>query len=196
MSVYIDGVSPDNSKNVHIHDCDIEAGDDGIVFKSSFNMNKFDICKNILVENCVVKSRCSALKFGTETNGGFEDITIRNIKVKETRLCGIVIESVDGAVIKNILIKDIDMVNVSTPLFIYLGDRMRAPKGTPVGKISDVVIENVTASGPYEPYNIIPLNYFAFKENSYIQYPWMGAMSYTPEEIEEQNYKTLCFADT
>ncbi len=185
MSVYIDGISPDNSKNVYIHDCEVEAGDDGIVFKSSYNMNKFDICENILVENCVVKSRCSAIKFGTETNGGFENITIKDILIKETRLCGIAIESVDGAVIKNLLIKDINMYNVSTPLFVYLGDRMRAPEGTPVGKISDVVIENVKAYGPYEPYNIVPLNYFAFKDNSYVQYPWMDAMNHTEEESEK-----------
>ena len=36
LRVYIDGVSPDNSKNVRIHDCDIEAGDDAIVFKTSY----------------------------------------------------------------------------------------------------------------------------------------------------------------
>ncbi|MBQ7292938.1 MAG: hypothetical protein IJW79_04275 [Clostridia bacterium] len=35
MCVYIDGISPDNSKNVKIYDCDVESGDDGIVFKSS-----------------------------------------------------------------------------------------------------------------------------------------------------------------
>jgi polygalacturonase len=36
MRVHIDGISPDNSKNVRIHDCDVETGDDGIVFKSSY----------------------------------------------------------------------------------------------------------------------------------------------------------------
>ena len=36
MQVYIDGISPDNCKNVNIHDCDIQTGDDGIVFKSSY----------------------------------------------------------------------------------------------------------------------------------------------------------------
>ena len=34
LRVYIDGISPDNSKNVRIYNCDVEAGDDAIVFKS------------------------------------------------------------------------------------------------------------------------------------------------------------------
>ena len=65
MRVYIDGISPDNSKNVRIHDCDVETGDDGIVFKSSYTLNRLDICKDIHVWNCRVKSRCNAIKFGT-----------------------------------------------------------------------------------------------------------------------------------
>ena len=78
MRVYTDGISPDNSKNVYIHDCDLETGDDGIVFKSSYTLNRLDICKDIKVEKCKVKSRCSAIKFGTETNGGFENIVVKN----------------------------------------------------------------------------------------------------------------------
>ncbi|MBO4594537.1 MAG: right-handed parallel beta-helix repeat-containing protein [Clostridia bacterium] len=185
MRTYIDGISPDNSKNVKIYDCDIETGDDGIVFKSSFTLNRIDYCKNIRVWNCKIKSRCNAIKFGTETNGGFDNIDVRDIRINDTRLCGICIESVDGAVITNVRISNVYMKNVATPLFIFLGDRMRAPAGTPVGRISDITIENVTAEGPYVPYEIIPMNYWSFIAKSEIQYPWMGVLSFTPEEIEK-----------
>ena len=47
LYVFIDGISPDNSKNVRIYDCDVEAGDDAIVFKSSYTLNRLDICKNM-----------------------------------------------------------------------------------------------------------------------------------------------------
>jgi polygalacturonase len=114
MIVYIDGVSPDNSKNVRIHDCDIEAGDDAIVFKSSYNQNKIDICKDIHVYNCRLKSRCSSVKFGTETNGGFENVLIENIDIRDTRISGIAIESVDGAIIDGITIKNVTMKNVTS----------------------------------------------------------------------------------
>ena len=172
MRVYIDGISPDNSKNVTIRNCDIECGDDGIVFKSSYNLNRLDECRNILVEKCVVKSRCNAIKIGTETNGGFKDMTIRNIDIRETRLGGICIESTDGADIDNILISDITMKNVGTPIFIFLGDRLRGPEGTQVGSIENITIQNVKAEGPYVPYEVIEWGYASYKKGDREQYPW------------------------
>lgn len=173
MRVYIDGISPDNSKNVRIHDCDLETGDDGIVFKSSYTLNKIDICKNIHVWNCKVKSRCNALKFGTETNGGFEDILIENIEVYETRISGIAIESVDGAIIDGITIRNVKMRNVNAPIFIHVGRRMRGPVGREIGKIKNILLENITARGPYEPYEVIAWNYFYYKRNDTLQKPWV-----------------------
>ena len=171
MRVYIDGISPDNSKNVRIHDCDVETGDDGIVFKSSYTLNKLDICKDIHVWNCKIKSRCNAIKFGTETNGGFENILIEDIQVRETRITGISIESVDGAVIDGVTIRNVEMTNVNAPIFVHIGKRMRGPEGRAIGKIKNVTLENITADGPYEPYKIIAWNYFSYKENDFYQDP-------------------------
>ena len=56
LRVYIDGISPDNSKNVRIHDCDIEAGDDAIVFKSSYTLNRLGVCIDLrfqILLNCL-----------------------------------------------------------------------------------------------------------------------------------------------
>lgn len=171
MRVYIDGISPDNSKNVRIHDCDVETGDDGIVFKSSYTLNKLDICKDIHVWNCKIKSRCNAIKFGTETNGGFENILIEDIKMRETRITGISIESVDGAVIDGVTIRNVEMTNVNAPIFVHIGKRMRGPAGREIGKIRNITLENITADGPYEPYEIIAWNYFSYKENDFYQDP-------------------------
>lgn len=173
MKVYIDGISPDNSKNVKIYDCDIDSGDDGIVLKSSYTLNRLDICKNIKVWDCKVKSRCNALKIGTETNGGFENIEFDNIEVYETRISGIAIESVDGAVIDGVVIKNINMKNVNAPIFVHIGKRMRGPKGRSIGSIKNVTLENITASGPYIPYEAMPPNYVSFEGNDRVQYPWI-----------------------
>ncbi len=171
MRVYIDGISPDNSKNVRIHDCDVETGDDGIVFKSSYTLNRLDICKDIQVWDCSIKSRCNAIKFGTETNGGFENISIENIKIKDTRITGISIESVDGAIIDGITIRNVEMRNVNAPIFVHVGKRMRGPAGREVGKIKNVLLENITAEGPYEEYEIMPWNYFSYKAGDTKQNP-------------------------
>lgn len=171
MRVYIDGVSPDNSKHVKIYDCDIEAGDDAIVFKSSYTLNRLDICKDIHVWNCRLKSRCNCIKFGTETNGGFEDILIENIDMRQTRITGISIESVDGAVIDGVTIRNVKMSNVNAPIFIHVGRRMRGPEGLEIGKIKNITLENITADGPYEPYDIVAWNYFSYKDNDFYQDP-------------------------
>ena len=172
IKTYIDGISPDNCKDVSISDCEIEAGDDGIVFKSSYTLNRLDVCKNIIVKDCKVKSRCNAIKFGTETNGGFFDFTITNIQIYETRLAGIAVESVDGAMIDNLVFDNITMKNVGTPFFIHLGKRMRGPKDRAVGSISNIRFANIFASGKYVGYDIMPWNYDSFKQNDCYQYPW------------------------
>jgi len=173
MCVYIDGISPDNSKNVKIYDCDVESGDDGIVFKSSYTLNRLDVCRNMRVWNCKIKSRCNALKFGTETNGGFYDTVVENIEIRDTRISAIAIESVDGAIIDGLTIKNVNMTNVNAPLFIHIGKRMRGPEGREIGQIKNVTLENINVDGPYEPYNIIAWNYFSYKNNDFRQYPWI-----------------------
>ena len=172
LYVYIDGISPDNSKKVRIYNCDVEAGDDAIVFKSSYTLNRIDICKDIKVWNCRLKSRCTAIKFGTETNGGFENIEIEDIDIRETRITGIGIESVDGADVNGVSIKNVHMRNVNAPLFIHIGKRMRGPSGREIGRIRNVTLENIVAEGPYEPYEVVAWNYFCFKEGDTYQYPW------------------------
>ena len=189
MRVYIDGISPDNSKNVRIHDCDMETGDDGIVFKSSYTLNRLDICKDIHVWNCKVKSRCNAIKFGTETNGGFENILIENIDIRETRIAGISIESVDGAIVDGITIRNITMRNVNAPIFVHIGKRMRGPAGREVGKIKNVLLENITAEGPYEEYEIMPWNYFSYKDNDTLQKPWIFGVAESFDDTKSGNTK-------
>ena len=187
MRVYIDGISPDNSKNVRIHSCDIETGDDGIVFKSSYNLNRLDVCKDIHVWNCRVKSRCNAIKFGTETNGGFENILIEDVKIRETRITGIVIESVDGAVIDGITIRNVEMKNVNAPIFIHVGKRMRGPEGRDIGRIRNITLENITADGPYEPYEIIAWNYYSYAAGDTTQYPWIFGVAESFDDTKSGN---------
>jgi polygalacturonase len=140
------------------------------------------------VRDCRVKSRCSAIKFGTETNGGFFNITVENIDVRETRITGIAIESVDGAIIDGLTLKNIKMRNVGAPLFIHLGQRMRGPKGLEIGRIRNVMLENITAEGPYVPYEAIAWNYNSFVSKDNLQYPW----SMNTEKATKQFTSNVC----
>ena len=86
------------------------------------------------------------IKFGTESNGGFRNVTVSNCVIEDCR--GIALESVDGALLEDISISNITMRDiVDVPLFLRLGSRMRGPEGTPVGElrrvnISDIIVSN------------------------------------------------------
>ncbi len=149
LLVHIDGISPDSCKNVVISDCIIDAGDDGIVPKSSFTLGKFKAMENLAISNCVVKSRCNAIKFGTESNTAFINTTITGCVIYDTRYSGIALECIDGALIEGFSVSNISMRNVGNPFMIIVMDRKRGPEGTTVGEIRNISFSNITATGPY-----------------------------------------------
>ncbi len=164
-----DGIDIDCCQDVLVEECVINSpNDDAIVLKSSLARGKKIATKNIDIVNCQVsgfdqgsvynktftKTQLFApdqdrvtgrIKIGTETNGDFENIKIRNCKFIRSR--GLAIESVDGANIKGVLVENIEMEEVTTsPLFIKLGARLRGPKGTPIGSIEDIKITDFKAN--------------------------------------------------
>lgn len=140
-----DGIDIDACDRVRISDCDVSSGDDAIVFKSTL----LRPTRNVVVTNCVLSTRCNALKLGTESNGGFENIAVSNCVIRDTRLSGIAIECVDGGTLERVLFSGIVMDGVGAPIFIRLGDRGRpfetgGPR-QPVGKLRRVMIRDVEA---------------------------------------------------
>ena len=92
-----------------------------------------------------VGSTTGRIKFGTESNGGFKNITIANCLFESCQ--GLAIESVDGGIIEDVTVNNIAMRDITTaPIFIRLGSRMRGPENTPIGTIRHVNINNVTVN--------------------------------------------------
>lgn len=86
------------------------------------------------------------IKLGTESNGGFRHITISDCVFNRSR--GLALETVDGGVIEDVTIRNIVMREVTTaPLFLRLGDRRRGPDGTGRGAIRRIEVRNLTAWG-------------------------------------------------
>jgi polygalacturonase len=157
-----DGIDVDSCSRVRISDCSIRTGDDAIVLKSIGMSGMNAPCRDIAVTNCVLTTPCNAFKLGTESAVGFENIAFSNSVVvnedttpRHKSLGGIVIESTDGARVRNIMVSNIAMVNVSAPIFIYLGARGRkfpwgsGGSGEPFvpGSIRDVMLSNISAVG-------------------------------------------------
>ncbi len=85
-----------------------------------------------------------SIKLGTESNGGFKNIAISNCIFDGSK--GFALESSDGALIEGVTFSGITMRDcTNTPIFLRLGNRMRGPAGTPVGKIRGVIISDVVS---------------------------------------------------
>jgi polygalacturonase len=149
-----DGMDPTGCQNLSISDCYIESEDDALCLKSENPYgDDLRLMRNVTITNCVLASNCNALKLGTPTGGGFENITFSNSvifngnKPADRRpISGIDILMVDGGWVEGVVISNIRMQNVQTPIFIRRGNRTPRPDGTP-GTLRGVMIENVHATG-------------------------------------------------
>jgi polygalacturonase len=151
-----DMIDIDGCRNVIIKGITGDSDDDGITFKSTYGR----VSENIVVSECIIGSHCNGLKFGTETTGGFRNVTITNCIIRSSEvdkvlygsregISGISLEIVDGGVMENINISNIVIDGPKVPLFIRLGNRARkyfpeAPE-PPVGKMKFINISNIIA---------------------------------------------------
>jgi polygalacturonase len=87
---------------------------------------------------------CGRIKCGTESNGGFINITITGCIFEGCM--GFALESVDGALLEDITITNTTMRDlVSCPLFMRLGARLRGPaESTKVGTMKRILVSNLT----------------------------------------------------
>lgn len=169
MDTNRDGMDIDCCQNVRISNCTVNSPyDDAICLKSSFGLGYAKSTQNVTITNCQVsgydlgtlyngtfqrkqwnqvpdqEGPTGRIKFGTESNGGFKNITISNCVFEFCR--GLALETVDGALLEDIAISNITMRDVTnSPFFLRLGARMRGPSGTPIGELRRVIISNVTA---------------------------------------------------
>lgn len=162
-----DGFDIDCCKNVRVSNCTVNSPfDDGICLKSSFGLGYSKSTENVTITNCQVSgydegslldgtfrrdykkysdsSATGRIKFGTESNGGFKNITISNCVFDYCR--GLALETVDGALLEDVTITNITMRDVlNAPIFIRLGARMRAPDTIPIGACRRIIISNIVA---------------------------------------------------
>lgn len=142
-----DGINLDGCERVIVSDCNFSSGDDAFTLKCTSDQP----CRDIVVTNCIFQSECNGIKFGTESIGGFENISISNCAVYDTRLGGITLATVDGAYLRNIVISNIAMRGAGTAIFMRLGSRgyhlEPAIHPRPVGEMKGIVIRDVVATG-------------------------------------------------
>ena len=153
-----DAMDIDGCRNVVISDIISDTDDDGITLKSTSPR----VTENVTITNCTVSSHCNAIKMGTETNGGFRNITISNCVIKpslitepgvlfgrDTGLAGLALEIEDGGIMEGVTISNIVVQGTQAPVFIRLGSRSRSwtedVKIEKVGQIRNISISNLQA---------------------------------------------------
>ena len=158
-----DGIDIDCCRNTTISNCRINSPyDDALCPKSSFALGRKVITENLTIVNCQVsgfeegtlldgtmkprKGGVGRIKFGTEANGGFRNVTVANCTFRNCR--GLALEEVDGGIMENIVINNIAMMDVAHyPIYITLGERHRGPNVTGGGTLRNILISNVVATG-------------------------------------------------
>jgi polygalacturonase len=164
-----DGLNVDCCRNVAITDCSVNSPfDDGICLKSSYALGEARATENVTIRGCHVSGyRVGSLldatyrpveqrdpgvptgriKFGTESNGGFKNITVNNCTFASCR--GFALETVDGGIAEDITFTGVTMRDIrNAPFFLRLGARLRGPPGAEVGRLRRVIISDVTCYAP------------------------------------------------
>ncbi|MGN6368843.1 MAG: glycoside hydrolase family 28 protein [Phycisphaerae bacterium] len=140
-----DGLDIDSSENIRITRCDINTGDDALVLKSTSPLPT----QHFTASDCKLSSHTNAIKLGTESLGGFNDITVSNCTVSNTDMAGIALYTVDGGDLQNVHLSHIDIDGAAVPISIRLGARLKTfrpgdqPK--PVGHLRDITLDNISA---------------------------------------------------
>lgn len=161
-----DGMDIDCCRNVRISNCSVNSPwDDAICPKSSYALGYPRATENLTITNCYVTAayelgslldgtfkrfdpalnlpRTGRIKLGTESAGGFKNITISNCVFDGCR--GLALETVDGAQLEDVTITNISMRDAtSSPIFLRLGSRLRAPN-RPIGTLRRIVISNLVS---------------------------------------------------
>jgi polygalacturonase len=163
-----DGMDIDCCRNVRVSNCTVNSPyDDGICPKSSFALGYPRSTENLTITNCFVTGNyqigsvldgtwkpmpasfaghaTGRIKCGTESNGGFRNITISNSVFESCR--GFALETADGAIVEDIVFSNIAMRNITqAPMFLFLGSRMRGPKDAAIGTLRRVLLSNIVSS--------------------------------------------------
>lgn len=159
-----DGIDIDCCKFMSVTNCKVNTPhDDAIVLKSSYALKEPVLCEHIAVSNCNVTGYkcgslldgtyipeevnwvCGRFKLGTESNGGYRNISLTNSTFIYSS--GLAFEEVDQGVMENIVVSNITMSHVHHyPIYITTGCRNRGPKEvTRNSSARDIQISNVIA---------------------------------------------------
>ena len=161
-----DGFDIDGCRRVWMRQCSVHSGDDALCFKGAGQAET----RAVLVEDCEFLSACNAVKIGTDTQGDFRDIWVRNCRIgglsedpSGLKHAGcdsaVSLEMMDGGTVEDILVTGMTVERAFSPFFMRLEKRGRVKPGDPdpgIGTLRRAALAEITAAdcGPRGSYFI------------------------------------------
>jgi polygalacturonase len=143
-----DGIDIDSSSNVLLEDSIIDTADDGVCIKGSALGG---IVENVTVRRCTIRSRSSAVKFGSNCPIPMNNLTFEDLYIHDSNR-GLAIQARDGGAITNVTFERI-LIN-GTRLWpyhwwgagepLYISTMLRTTED-PGSTVSGVVFRDIVA---------------------------------------------------
>jgi polygalacturonase len=170
-----DGINLDCCRNVRVSNVSANSPrDDAICLKSSYALGEARATEMVTISNCMVsggwaigslldgsfksipveqrRTRSGRIKFGTESYGAFQRITISNCVFDGCG--GLALECVNGGVLEDVTVTNLTMREIgNSPIFLRLG--RRGAQDAPVGALRRVIISNISCSNSVSRYGSI-----------------------------------------
>lgn len=142
-----DGIDIDCCRYVTVSDCTIHSGDDCITFRGdNRKLKNKRICENITVTNCIIETRCNAIRVGVG-NSVIRNCTVSNIIISDAgagiHLCSRYSPNAEGVTIENILFSDILMYSKRP---VAVSSDVRGVNDKAIKPIRNIVFRNVNGT--------------------------------------------------
>jgi len=112
-----DALDIDGCQDVFIANCNIVSEDDCIALKTT---EPGVPCRDIVITNCILSSYCAAIRVGPDAVADIQRVAVTNCVIRNTRLNGIKIQEVMGAMMRDMVFSNIVMEDVGGPISIRL----------------------------------------------------------------------------
>jgi len=176
-----DALDLDSCRRVHVRDCIVDTGDDGLCIKSGMNESGRRLgvpTEDVLIEDCVVYEGHGGFTIGSEMSGGVRNVLVQNCTFIGTAL-GLRFKTVRGrgGVVENIHIRGIRMSSIEGSAidfnFLYAANGKPAEpvatpdEGTPTFR--NILFEDVVSRGSKAAFTLrglpeMPLRDITFRD--------------------------------
>ena len=154
-----DGIDPDSCEDMLIESCTIATEDDAISIKAGRDQDAWERpgSKNIIIQNCVLRSGVNSFCIGSEMSGGVENIFVENCKIEGgTHALNFKCNLDRGGQVQNIFFRNIEVGEIEESLFIFRMDYHGYRGNNYPTKFNDFYVSNIKCAGVINsPFKII-----------------------------------------